>query len=118
MTISAEEAVPRSTSTTTGTERLIAPPVAVYTWRARERPSVETIVPSAMKIEATSTASVEQAAAVAAQVEHDPVGAASQQPLDRRVHLRGRALREAREDDDAVASSAHARPRARRRPAA
>ena len=29
VTISAEEAVPRSTSTTTGTERLIAPPVAV-----------------------------------------------------------------------------------------
>ena len=36
---------------------LIAPPLATYTWRGWLRPSVETIVPSGMKMLATLTAS-------------------------------------------------------------
>ena len=84
VTISADDAVPSSTSTTTGIGSGSASPVALKTCapRACDRRCV-TIVPSGMKMLDTSDRLVEQAAAVAAQVEHDPLGALRRAPRRR-----------------------------------
>ena len=95
VTISAADAVPRSTSTTIGILGAIASPLAMYTWRGWLRPSVETIVPSGMKMLATLTASSSRPPPLLAEVEDQRLRALAEHLLDLGPELGAGAVGEA-----------------------
>ncbi len=89
-TISDADAVSRSTSTTSGVDFAIGSPVAFRVCEATPRPAQRHDLAVGQERARDELRLLDQAAAVAAQVEHDPVGALLHAPLDRVVDLRVR----------------------------